>query len=194
MKAQCPCEKGAVIGLNRVMLMEVAKHISRYSGRLSRPIILLINENLVDPHRPEFPLRDLVTAIIGSGTMVCAIDLETPFGKYITALRGIAVGTGIGHFLVKDKFFDYFADLTGGLVVKDDTGNPERAVQEITTFFERVRRSYILGFEPKGERSKGRLVKIKVELSSQARKKNEGVQLRYRRGYIVLAGEEQVSK
>lgn len=90
---------------------------------------------------------------------------------------------------MKNKFFGCFTDLTGGLVVKDDTEKPELAVQEITTFSERMRRSYIIGFKPSGGRSKGRLVKIKVELSPQARKKNKDAQLRYRRGYIVAAGE-----
>ncbi len=194
MKAQCPCERGAIIGLHRLMLMEVAKYTSQYSGRISHPIILLINENFVDPHRPEFPLKDLVAAIINSGATICAIDLETPFGKYIAAAKGIFIGTGIGYFRMKNKFFSYFTDLTGGLVVKDDTEKPELAVQEITTFFERVRRSYIIGFKPNGGRSKGRLVKIKVELSPQARKKNKDVQLRHRRGYIAAAGKEGASK
>ncbi len=193
MRSMCSCERG-IIGLHRLMLMEVMKYTSHYPGRISRPILLLIEENFVDPNRPEFPLKNLVAEILNSGTTICAIDLETPFGKYIAIAKGIFIGSGVGYLFIRNKSFGYFSDLTNGLVVKENVEKPEVTVREIASFLETMRRSYVIGFRPNSDRSEGRLVKIKVELSSQARKKNKNVQLRYRRGYIAAVGREGESK
>ncbi|MDW8255684.1 MAG: hypothetical protein RML85_01520 [Acidobacteriota bacterium] len=71
---------------------------------------------------------------------------------------------------------------------------PEATVKEMTAFLEKTRARYVLGFRPNRERIKGQTVKIKVELSPQARKKNKDAQLRYRRGYIAPTGNEEESK
>ncbi|MCX7751677.1 MAG: hypothetical protein N2443_02295 [Blastocatellia bacterium] len=71
---------------------------------------------------------------------------------------------------------------------------PEATVKEMTAFLEKTRGRYMLGFRPNRERIKGQTVKIKVELSPQARKKNKDAQLRYRRGYIAPTGNEEESK
>ncbi|MEM4413764.1 MAG: hypothetical protein QXD59_05770 [Candidatus Caldarchaeum sp.] len=193
MGVQGTCERGAIIGLHRRMLMEVVKytsHTNRYPGRISRPIILILNEDLVDPSRPEFPLKDLVAEIISSGATICAIDLQTPFGKYVTIAKGIFYPSGIGYFHLRSKLLGYFSDLTGGLTVKENVEKPEATVKRIAVFLENMRRGYVLGFKPSRDRSEGRLVKIKVELSPLARKKNKDAQLRHRHGYIVAAGTE----
>lgn len=63
-------------------------------------------------------------------------------------------------------------------------------MKEITTFLEKMRGRYMLGFRPNRERIKGQMVKIKVELSPPARKKNKDAQLRHRHGYVAAAGNK----
>jgi hypothetical protein len=135
-----------------------------------------------------------VAEILNSGTTICAIDLETPFGKYIAIAKGIFIGTGVGYLSIRNKSFGYFSDLTRGVMVKENVEKPEATVREIASFLEKMRRSYVMGFRPKRDRSEGQLVKITVELSPQGRKKNKNVRLRYRRGYSAPVEKEGESK
>jgi Ca-activated chloride channel family protein len=164
---------------------EAANYMLEATDRMRRRVLIVITYNIAEP---------------GSREEIKESERRVLERLYTTdiVVSGIIVGYRGPrlfhlHPMVKFARIDKFVNATGGRMGSAMPGKPVK-VNKVVELIDCLRAQYILGYVPATAVRDGKFRKIKVELSSSAKKKYKDVQLRYRQGYIAAAGKEGESK
>jgi len=162
-------------------IYEAVTYMLHASERGRRRALLVFTFNLGegDPRMSEQRRQELRQKVLErlyeSDIVVFGVVTSRFYVRFIWGVMGRPLFKGFG--------MDELVEITGGRMGAAKPGEPPK-VDAVARLIEDLRGRYVLGYEPTDITGGGRLRRIKVELSPQAKKRYKDVELRYRQGYI----------
>jgi VWFA-related protein len=125
--------------------------------------------------------NDARMAILESGSVVCGIVPKTAGQQLENGIMIAAAGIG-GLFKAKTSNLKQLADETGGEVLID---KPEALDHTFNQLIDHLRTRYALGFVSTNRKRDGSFRKVKLELAPAARKRDDKLVVKTKRGYVA---------
>jgi VWFA-related protein len=161
-------------------VFQASAQLDKASNPRSRRTIIWLTDNVPDiPSGRVYSEKDAFGEVFETGTVVSALLERSAFSDFIVAYSKNPIFAPFrGHSPPGDVY--KYAERTGGEVMKC---NKENVSAKLAQLIDEIRTRYTVGYYPSVKQPKGKFCEIKVQITTEAQKREGRMLVRTKKGY-----------